>query len=127
MTLPLNFEHTSGVGWWLGDPDHADGRRGTLGLCLALMAIVAHDFVLITGWCKGAEAEIVPHPTVAAVTASSIGRTEVPTALIVILTAPDFYHGALLSTFMPYLLAKEGPRMAGSASVFMGCLVAFLR
>jgi MFS family permease len=45
---------------------------------------------------------------------------ELSKALVVAFTAPDFYHGCLLSTFIPYVSAEEGPRLVGSASVLIG-------
>lgn len=110
-------------------------------VCASLLPTIVHDLRLILGRQKNTEshkqragipsssdvedkdrvlveAALESSPQLQA--ASPFSTPQVSNALIVVLTLPDFYHGCLLSTFMPYLLAEEGPRMAGSASLFMG-------
>jgi hypothetical protein len=102
-------------------------------VCIALLPLIIYDLNMIVygrqpsaaekgsdaATCPSVEDYTAPKSTSEQYT-SAFEIPKMSLSLIITLTLPDFYHGALLSSFMPYLLVEEGPRMAGSASVFMG-------
>lgn len=119
-----------GTAFWMGIP--------LVLLCGALIPFIVQDLRVIADSCRsvgkvGKDSIELNNPasedTLELSSSWGSGSTcfetpELSMALMTALTAPNFCKGCILGTLMSYLLAAEGPRIAGSASIFMGLSMA---